>query len=109
MALTEFKFLSIYEIQSRKPNILCFLNDSQRTFKKEILKDEHFDVARTRKCAECGSNEEMRWLALHPSYKHTYGDNNGAKLTLTLSEASKSLGQTYSLNLPKYFFFAAIV
>ena len=31
------------------------------------MKDEYFDVARTRKCAECGSDEEMRWLALHPS------------------------------------------
>ena len=34
----------------------------QSTFKKEKLKDEHFDVARTRKCAECGSDEEMRRL-----------------------------------------------
>ena len=24
-----------------------------------------------RKCAECGSGEEMRWLALHPSQKKT--------------------------------------
>ena len=31
------------------------------------MKDEHFDVAQTRKCSECGSDEEMRWLALHPS------------------------------------------
>ena len=31
------------------------------------LKEEHFDVARTRKCSECGSDEEMRGLALHPS------------------------------------------
>ena len=29
------------------------------------LTDENFDVARTRKCAECGSDKEMRWLALH--------------------------------------------
>ena len=31
------------------------------------MKDEHFDVARTRKRAECGLNEEMSWLLLHPS------------------------------------------
>ena len=24
-------------------------------------------MARARKCAECGSDEEMRWFALHPS------------------------------------------
>ena len=29
------------------------------TFKKENMKDEHFDVARTRKCAECGPDEKM--------------------------------------------------
>ena len=31
------------------------------------MKDEQFDVVWTRKCAECCSNEEMKWLALHPS------------------------------------------
>ena len=39
----------------------------QSTLKKEKLKDEHFEVARARNCAECGSDEEMRGLALHPS------------------------------------------
>ena len=45
------------------------------TFKKEKITDEHFDVARTRK-VECGSDEEMRWLVLHPSLdnrKSVYG------------------------------------
>ena len=40
-------------------------------FKIEELKDQHFEVARTRKCAECGSDEKMRWLALHPSLVNT--------------------------------------
>ena len=31
------------------------------------MKVESFDVAWTRKCAECSSNKEMRWLALEPS------------------------------------------
>ena len=48
------------------PNVVGFLTD-QATFKKEKLKDEHFEVARTRKCVECGSDEEIRLLALHPS------------------------------------------
>ena len=39
----------------------------QSTFKKEKLKDEHFEVVRTRKHVECGLDEKMRWLALHPS------------------------------------------
>ena len=38
----------------------------QGTFKNEKLKDKQFDVARTRKCVECGSEEEISWLALHP-------------------------------------------
>ena len=45
------------------------LKRQKSTFKKEKLKDEPFEVARTRNCAECGSDEEMRWLALHPSCK----------------------------------------
>ena len=44
-----------------------FLNDRSGTFKIEKFKDEYFEVARTRKCAECGSDQEMRGLALHPS------------------------------------------
>ena len=32
------------------------------------MKDENFEAARTRNCAELGSDEEMRWLALHPSF-----------------------------------------
>ena len=31
------------------------------------MKDENFEGARTIKCAECGSDEKMRWPALHPS------------------------------------------
>ena len=31
------------------------------------MNNEHFELARTRNCAECGSDEEMMWLALHPS------------------------------------------
>ena len=41
-------------------------NDSKGAFKKENMKDEHFDVAQTRKFEECGSDEKMRWLALNP-------------------------------------------
>ena len=44
----------------------CFKTTEKGTFKNEKLKDEQFEVARTRNCAECGSGEEMRWLALHP-------------------------------------------
>ena len=41
------------------------------------MKDEHFDVARTRKCAECGVDEEMRKLALPPSFHpYIYVENN---------------------------------
>ena len=58
------------------PNVAGFLknvlNDrselgTQRTFEKENFKDEHIELARSRNCGECGSDEEMRWLALHPS------------------------------------------
>ena len=54
------------------PNVVGFLKNvfkptDQSTFKKEKLKGEHFEVAWTRKCAECGSIEKIRWLALHPS------------------------------------------
>ena len=45
----------------------CFKTSVKGTFKKETMKDNHFDVAWTRKWADCGSDEEMRWLALHPS------------------------------------------
>ena len=44
-----------------------FKTTKKGTFKKEKWKNEHFEVARTRNCEECGSDEEMRWLALHPS------------------------------------------
>ena len=33
------------------------------------MKDEYFKVARTRKCVECDSDEEIRWLAFNPSLK----------------------------------------
>ena len=42
-------------------------NTNQSISKNEKLKDEHFEMARTRNCVECGSDEEMRWLALLPS------------------------------------------
>ena len=38
----------------------CFKTTEKGSFKKGKMKDEHFDVAQTRKCAECGSDEEMR-------------------------------------------------
>ena len=47
---------------------LTFEKTNQSTFKKEKLKDAHFEVAKTRHCVECGSDAEMRWLALHPSF-----------------------------------------
>ena len=40
------------------------------------MKDEHFDVARKRKCAECGLDYEMMWLALHLSYDQVHIINN---------------------------------
>ena len=56
-----------------------FITTEKGTFKKEKMKDEHFDVARTkkvcrmwlgrRKWAECGSDEKMRWLALYSTLR----------------------------------------
>ena len=46
-----------------------FKTTEKGTFKEEKLKAEHFEVVRTRNCAECDLDEEMRWLALHPSLK----------------------------------------
>ena len=51
------------------PNVAGFLKNVfkrqiRAQFKVEKMKDEHFDVARTRKCAECGSDKEMRRLTL---------------------------------------------
>ena len=43
-----------------------FLDRSEH-IRKEKIKDEHFDVARTRKCAKYGSDEEKRWLTFQPS------------------------------------------
>ena len=58
-------------------------------------------MARTRKCAECGSEEEMRWLALHPSGVPVYslhgkarGVNKGEIPMLTeLVELEKKIQQ----------------
>ena len=47
----------------------CFYTTNQSTFKKEKVRDEHVEVARTRNWAECGSDEKMRWFALHPSFR----------------------------------------
>ena len=35
----------------------CFKTTEKGLFKKEKIKNEHFDLARTRKCAECCSDE----------------------------------------------------
>ena len=48
-----------------------FKTAEKGTFKTEKFKGEHFGVARTRNCAECGSDEKMRWLAIHPSRTST--------------------------------------
>ena len=45
----------------------CFKRTEKGTSKKENLKDDPFEVARTRNCAEYGSDEKMRWRALPPS------------------------------------------
>ena len=39
----------------------CFLTTA---FKKEKVRDDNFDVAQTRNCAECGSDEKLcrMWL-----------------------------------------------
>ena len=72
--------------------INVFKTTDPSTFKKDKLKEEHFEVARTRKCAEfgtnekvwrkcaeCGSDEKMKWLALHPSIDSRLG-NIGSSL-----------------------------
>ena len=41
----------------------CFLTTA---FKKEKVRDDNFDVAQTRNCAVCGSDEELSWLELNP-------------------------------------------
>ena len=57
------------KILNKIRNVTGFLkNNLQRqkkaNLKKKEMKDELFDVARTRKCADCGSDEEMRWPSL---------------------------------------------
>ena len=44
-----------------------FLNNKSVHIYKEKIKTSILRLARTRNCAECGLDEEMRWLALHPS------------------------------------------
>ena len=51
------------------PNVAGFVKNVfkwqiRSSFKKEILKDEHFDVARTRKCAEVARTR--KWVARTP-------------------------------------------
>ena len=50
------------------PNVAGFLKNCFKTTEKAHLKNKRlrtriFDLTRTRKCAECGSDEKMRWLA----------------------------------------------
>ena len=83
MARTEFKFYSNYEIQSRKPNIyLCPIvaGFMKYVFKRKIrahLKNKKIERrafwggSDEKVCRSCGSDEEMRWLALLPSVTHT--------------------------------------
>ena len=86
----KFLIFSNNEIQSRNPKILFmyvggFLKKKiirqirahlkQKNLRTSILwlgRESVQNVARTRKCAECGSDEEMRWLALHPSLCKPY-------------------------------------
>ena len=42
---------------------------NQSTYKIVKFKDEHFDVDRTRKCAECGPEEEMIEVARTPPFR----------------------------------------
>ena len=45
-----------------------FLSNVEKDRARHILKkwkDENFGVARTRMCAECGSDNELMWLTLH--------------------------------------------
>ena len=54
------------------PNVAGFLENVFKRqirahLKKDKLKDKHFDMALTRKGAECESDEEMRWLSHHPN------------------------------------------
>ena len=51
----------------------CFKRTGKGKFKKENVRDKHFDVARTIKCAEFGSDEDIWWLALRPSINCTGG------------------------------------
>ena len=59
------------KFENFKPDFWKMFKTTEKgTFKIEKMKDEHFDVAQTRKCAECGSAEEMRWPELHLSFKY---------------------------------------
>ena len=60
----------------------------QSTFKKEKLKDEHFDMAQTRKRADCGSDKEMRWLALNPSALTTVFRELGLLVTTVVTTSA---------------------
>ena len=66
------------KILNKIRNVTGFLkNNLQRqkkaNLKKKEMKDELFDVARTRKCAECGSDDEIMLLTLHPSlWSHSW-------------------------------------
>ena len=42
------------------------LNDRSEHIQKSKIEGRAFDVALTRNSEKCGSDEDMRWLALHP-------------------------------------------
>ena len=66
--------------------------------KKKNFNEEHFDVARTRKCAEYSLDEEMRWLHSTP----TYGGGGARSVTcLKIIELNKVRAQKMYLKLWK--------
>ena len=53
-----YRYIYIYILCPNVPGLLKNVKTTEKdSFKKEKMKDEHLDVARTRKCAECGSDE----------------------------------------------------
>ena len=62
------------------------------------MKDEHFDGDLTKKCAECGSYEEMRWLELHPSFCCVPGFLESINVILVLVSGTHKLETILEFN-----------
>ena len=75
------------------------MTNQSAILKKEKLKDEHFEVGRTRNCAECGSDEEMRWLTFYPSFnKAIVISSTGGQTIKTPQKLIGSFTQNHDIN-----------